>query len=445
MTPNRRILWGLLVALVLGLCGLVVFVVLTQVSTASIASNLEKIKASGAPTNLTELREAMSARQAEGDAAASNHSFEAALAAAKEICKRLQDSYAPSVLTNDRYNEQGLGRAREAFAAHPDLVAAVEEWVAGPLPATTPPSDASPEQFLQSVVSLTQSRITVARALHFRGLMALEDEDWGEMARVIQALLGFARRCEATPGAIAMQNALFVEGQGLELLHLLLREGAYSEANPIVEALAQSPPLTDRLTDMIREERAFGLALTERYPDKDSYWKRYAYNRFRLNYLKYFERLESGLKTGLYGDVTNVRIENYVSPDADAAKMTAPSLRSAIAEAYRVEALRRLLLIANRILEHSHATGAVPQNLRDADVPAAWKRDPFDGQELRLAQTTKGWIVYSVGENLHNDGGETGGISDDIAVGPFPLPSDTERALPAAPPTTEDPKTGKPG
>lgn len=445
MTSNRRILWGLLGALVLGLCGLVVFAVLTQVSTASIASNLERIKASGAPTNLEELREAMSAREAEGDAAESNQSFEAALAAAKEICKRLQDSYAPAVLTDGRYNEQGVARARQAFADHPDLVARVEEWAAGPSPALVWPSDASPEQFLQALVSVTQSRITVARALHFRGLLALEDKDWGEMARVIRALLGFARRCEATPGAIAIQNTLFVERQGLELFHLLLREGDYSEANPIAESLAQSPPLTDRLTDMIREERAFGLALTERYPDKDSYWKRYAFNRFRLNYLKYFERLESGLKTGLYGDVANVRIENYVSSDAEAAKMTAPSLRSAIAEAYRVEALRRLLLTARRILEQSQAMSAVPQNLRDADVPADWKRDPFDGQELRLAQTPKGWIVYSVGENLHNDGGEMGGISDDIAVGPFPFLGDRERAVPAALPTTEAPAAGKRG
>lgn len=444
MTSNRRILWGLLGALVFGLCGLGVFAVLTQVSTASIASNLERIKASGAPTNLKELREAMSAR-AEGNAAESNQPFEAALAAAKEICERLQDSYAPAVLTDGRYNEQGLGRARQTFAAHPDLVASVEEWLAGPSTALVWPSDASPEQFLQAVVSVTQSRITVARALHFRGLLALEDKDWGEMARVVRAFLGFARRCEATPGAIAMQNASFVGRQGLELLHLLLKEGPYSEAGPIVESLAQSPPLADRLTDMIREERAFGLALTERYPDKDSYWKRYAFNRFRLNYLKYFERLESGLKTGLYGDVANVRIENYVSPDAEAARMTAPSLRSAIAEAYRVEALQRLLLIAGRILEQSQASGAAPQNLRDADIPADWKRDPFDGQELRLAQTPKGWIVYSVGENLHNDGGEMGGISDDIAVGPFPFLGDSERAVPAALPATEDPAAGKRG
>ncbi|GAB6186707.1 hypothetical protein [Thermopirellula anaerolimosa] len=438
MASKKRTLWALFGVLVLGVCGLAVFAVLTQVSSASIAGNLAKLRESGAPTNLAELTAALSAGKAEGDAAESEKLFEAAHASAKDICKKLQDSYAPAVLTAGRYNEQGLARARQAFAAHPDFVADAEKWTTSPpSSADQPPSDASPEQFLQHIVTVTQLRITVARALQFRALLALEDKDWAELAHVIRILFQCSRRCEAMPGAIAMQTTLFVDRQGLELLHLLLREGTASAADPILQTLSQSPPLTERLLRMVRQERAFGLTLTERYPDKDSFWKRYPYNRFRLNYLKFFERLESGLKTGVYGDVANVRIENYVNPDADAAKMTAPSLRSAIAEAYRVEALRRLLLTAGRILERSRGGGAVPQSLREADIPEEWKRDPFDGQELRLAQTPSGWIVYSVGENLHNDGGEMGGISDDIAVGPFPPREESERT-PAAPPPTRE-------
>lgn len=438
MASNKRILWALLGVVVLGLCALAVFAVLTQVSTASIADNLAKIKESGAPISLAELTEATSAGPGTGAAAETDKLFEVALAAAKDICKKLQDSYAPAVLTDGRYNEQGLARARQAFTAHPDLVADVEKWAASSPSADAPPSAASPEQFMQHIVSKTQSRITVARALHFRALMSLEEKDWAGLAQAIRVLLRFSRRCEPMPGAIALQTSLFAERLGLELLHVLMREGPLAEAKPILQALAQSPPLTDRLLAMIRQERAFGLALTERYPDKDSFWKRYAYNRFRLSYLKYFERLESGVKTGVYGDVANVRIESYVSPEADAAKMTAPSLRSAIAEAYRLEALRRLLLTASRVLEQAQANGVLPQSLRETEAPAEWKRDPFDGQELRLAQTEKGWIVYSVGENLHNDGGEKGGISDDIAVGPFAATEATDRSAAVAPPSTEN-------
>ena len=442
---TKRILWALLGVLVLGMCGFAVFAVLTQVSTASIADNLAKIKDSGAPTSLAELMEASSAGRAEADAAETEKLFQAALAAAKDVCKKLQNAYAPAVLTNGRYNEEGLARAREAFAAHPDFVADVEKWAASPPSADVPPPAASPEQFLQHVVSLTQSRLTIARALHFRALMALQDEDWRELAGVIETMLRLSRRCEPMPGAVAVQTALHIERQALELLHVLLREGPLAEANPILQALSRSPPLTDRLLAMVRQERAFGLALAERYAGKDSYWKRYAYNRFRLNYLKYFERLESGLKTGLYGDVADVRIENYVSPETDAAKMTAPSLRSAVAEAYHVEALRRLLLTAGRILEQSQASGVLPQSLREAEVPAEWKRDPFDGQELRLARREQGWIVYSVGRNLHNDGGENGGISDDIAVGPFAPPEKTDQADSSGPPSTEHESAGKRG
>ncbi len=437
MASNKRILWALLGVVVLGLCASAVYAVLTQVSTASIADNLSKIQESGAPISLAELTEAPSAGPGTEDAVEANKAFEAALAAAKDICKRLQDSYAPAVLTDGRYNEQGLARARQTLAGHPDFLADVEKWAASAPSADAPPSAESLEQFMQHIASVTQSRMTVARALHFRALLALEEQDWAELAHVIQVLLRFSRRCEPLPGAMASQSSLSADKQALELLHVFLREGPLAEAKAVLQTLSQSPPLTERLLAVIRQERAFGLAWTERYPDKDSYWKRYAYNRFRLNYLKYFERLESGLKTGVYGDVAEVRMESYISPETDAARMTAPSLKVAIADAYRVEALRRLLLTAGRILEQAQENGVLPQSLREVEVPADWKRDPFDGQELRLAQTEKGWIVYSVGANMHNDGGEKGGISDDIAVGPFAPPDKTAPKAAGAPSSTE--------
>jgi len=198
---------------VLGLCASAVFAVLTQVSTASIANNLAKIKESGAPISLAELTEATTAGPGTEDAAEANQAFEAALAAAKDICKTLQDSYAPAVLTDGRYNEQGLARARQTFTGHPDFVADVEKWAASSPSADAPPPAESLEQFMQHIVSVTQSRTTVARALHFRALLALEEKDWPVLAHVIQILLRFSRRCEGLPGAMASQTSLFAENR----------------------------------------------------------------------------------------------------------------------------------------------------------------------------------------------------------------------------------------
>ncbi|GEM_PF-5611464 len=421
VAQKKRTLWAILVAIVVGLCVLAVFVVLTRVSSAAVADKLAKIKEAGAPTNLAEVIQELAAAEHQGDAEESRRLFQAALADAKEICKPLQDSYAPPVLTDGRYNEQGLKRARHAFAAHPDLVATVEKWTASPPAGELPPATATPEQFMQQAVAATQMQSKIARALHFRALLVIEDKDWAELQHIIQVMLQFARRCEPKSGAIALQTEMFTERQTLELVPVLLREAGLAEARPILDALAKASPLRDRMMEMVRRERACGLTLTERYPDKEKYWKQYAYNRFRLNYLKYFERLESGLQSGTYGDVASVRIDEYVSPREDAAKMTAPSLHSALAEAYRVEALRRLILVAGRLMEQLSATGTFPTSLREVDMPADWRRDPFDGQELRLVRQQEGWKVYSVGANLHNDGGESQGISDDIAVGPFPV------------------------
>ena len=44
-------------------------------------------------------------------------------------------------------------------------------------------------------------------------------------------------------------------------------------------------------------------------------------------------------------------------------------------------------------------------------------RDPFTGKPLRLRKTADGWLVYSVGENLRDDGGHLGRYPD-VGVGP---------------------------
>ena len=57
-------------------------------------------------------------------------------------------------------------------------------------------------------------------------------------------------------------------------------------------------------------------------------------------------------------------------------------------------------------------------NLRDLGLPAEATIDPFNSQPLHVKKLPKGWMVYSVGINLVNDGGILDGVTD-LGAGPI--------------------------
>ncbi len=66
-----------------------------------------------------------------------------------------------------------------------------------------------------------------------------------------------------------------------------------------------------------------------------------------------------------------------------------------------------------------------PVDLSDLKLPAEAIIDPYTGRPLLTKSTDDGWIVYSVGENGADDGGQVRLDSDtyeslDIGVGPPP-------------------------
>jgi hypothetical protein len=70
----------------------------------------------------------------------------------------------------------------------------------------------------------------------------------------------------------------------------------------------------------------------------------------------------------------------------------------------RLRAVRRCILAAVAVLEHRNARGAWPETLAAAGVDLL---DPFDGKPLRFKAVGGGFRVWSVGDDLKDDGGLT--------------------------------------
>jgi len=105
-------------------------------------------------------------------------------------------------------------------------------------------------------------------------------------------------------------------------------------------------------------------------------------------------------------------------------KMLLPALSKARLAFVRTKAIKAVLTAELALEIYRDNSRSYPQNLDEVkrifpDIPL----DPFTNEPLKYRRTDKGYVVYSVGENLTDDGGEgdIGGRQNDV-VGRFPLP-----------------------
>ncbi|MBI3838191.1 MAG: hypothetical protein HY288_09705 [Planctomycetia bacterium] len=82
------------------------------------------------------------------------------------------------------------------------------------------------------------------------------------------------------------------------------------------------------------------------------------------------------------------------------------------------EARIRCLRILNAIQRHG-PIGVGALHLADLGLPAEATIDPFNGEALNVKKTDDGWLVYSVGKNLKDDGGKLDESMTDVGLGPY--------------------------
>jgi hypothetical protein len=104
-----------------------------------------------------------------------------------------------------------------------------------------------------------------------------------------------------------------------------------------------------------------------------------------------------------FGNVSQVPRQHYYILSA----MMLPSLSNAVIHEVESSASLRLSTAALAIERFRLEHGQLPKNLNEL-VPQflpAVPTDPFDGQPLRYHHLDKGYVVYSVGADGHDDGG----------------------------------------
>ena len=69
-------------------------------------------------------------------------------------------------------------------------------------------------------------------------------------------------------------------------------------------------------------------------------------------------------------------------------------------------ALNRCLRVLNALEEYRQANGKETESIEQLKLPKEATIDPWSGKPLLLKKTDAGWVVYSVGKNGVDDGGD---------------------------------------
>jgi hypothetical protein len=79
----------------------------------------------------------------------------------------------------------------------------------------------------------------------------------------------------------------------------------------------------------------------------------------------------------------------------------------------------RAMRVLNALQAHTPTGSNKTPNLSELGLPPEAVVDPFTGESLHVKRMPQGWLVYSVGPNMEDDGGKLDDpVQGDVGVGP---------------------------
>ncbi len=331
-----------------------------------------------------------------------------------------------SVRTNDDpMSLEDLQTIERTLSAYPDVLALVER--AGGCSDSYKDEDygVAFTTFLNSVLEHLQYDRSVSRYLRDRCLVLTAKGERDEALRASILTLQLARHLDREPSIVAYLVATVVRDIGLETANRVLRSGPVADS--VRDALGTELDLHD-LTESYRHalitERAIGLTSFNEL-NLGRYWpSRGFWNNAVIYYLDVMDS-QLALASQPYHQVLQAgapEVSRPVSPWTILTDLVLPSIEATRQATERTWATIRCLRMVEAVTRLQQQ-GVEVTTLADLKLPEKDKTDPFTGQPLLMKKLPEGWVIYSVGHDLKDDGGKLDGQTD-FGLGPVtPLPA----------------------
>jgi hypothetical protein len=314
----------------------------------------------------------------------------------------------------ERPTEEQIAAMRTILDKYADLEKMILAAAAMPQFASTADFSVGFNNYLEDNLSHIRIR-TIARYIHWRVQVLIAEGQREEAIDLGLKLLRLSELNEAEPVMVNFLVTAAVRNIALQSMFEALSAGPVSEETHqrIDEALRKVAEGRPNLDYVLRTERAASISASieqawEMMPSAVSWVVGWPIKRHFIGAVESYEPLFEVAKLPWYelkpmfaeGGQLTARSEGGVL-----AELLMPSLQASFKSASRDVAMIRALRVYNALLMAEQA-GQEPQGLTDLDLSSDDTVDPFTGEPLIVKRTDRGWVVYSVGQNEVDDGGE---------------------------------------
>ncbi len=285
----------------------------------------------------------------------------------------------------------------------------------------------------------------LARLFAARAMLQSDQGKPNEVLKSVEVIARIGRQMGQTPAVIAMLVQIAIQSIADRVLqevvlshavdHAELRqaqatEGAFGPAPDLEHGFRGEPVMGMVVVSDVRRNPSSLptiAPLAEATADSDMF-RTAMCDAWEARMLEYWSKVFSVLRTHrgeyllLYRELKSLcdaEQANEGKPTYELSAILNPVLTQAELKVITAEAQRRLRRVMLQLLEYRLRSGSFPASLQALSPPAP--PDPFTDGPLRYRKTPRGFVLYSVGENFRDDGGNgkrppKGGSPPDIVV-----------------------------
>lgn len=317
-----------------------------------------------------------------------------------------------------RLNQRGIQLVEAALAAYPEAISLVQQAAEAPDYAPDHDYTLPSQAFLERYVQKVQQARAVARLLQYRADLLLARHEREESMRNGLTLLRLDRHYQREPFVVAYLVSIAVQSMAVMQITRGLEDGpASSELHDQIDAeVSKNLKLESQTFVMtLKTERAYGIDSFRSFRGLGLPW------RFKRDECDYLKRMAAEIEIGTAPRYQVEAALAQLSADTQGAgpltKLMLPALEAAREAHLRSRARLQCLSVLNALTRRERDQIANAPSIDDLNLSDDIKVDPYNGQTLKIKRVEAGWLVYSVGPNLKDDGGKIE-KSEDVGIGP---------------------------
>ncbi len=419
------ILFGGLIA-----AGLIYYAVSNWRASVRLENTIARLRAAGDPVALADLARPpippeenafTYLKRAETDIKAIDNEVSAAETAEFDAQRQREKEAGlatPETANDDAYFSPAVRAAmRAALEAYPKTVPLILRASQCPDFDAQVDVNTSPGIYVGDMLDHISLIRAAVRVLNSQALVELADGRADDALQSALAILRLSRLYDHEPTIVVSLVSIACFNVGARIANDALRLGPLSDASQkaLDDELAQQSSI-EAAKHTLKTERAFMLEHFRDFLGHGVGWLPSMKNDACTS-VELIDALIESLPLGTASSVTNPKIREILARSGTLTTLIEPAVQAYLYAVRRDLATLRALRILAALSRSKFSPDAALPKLDELGLPSSDLIDPFNGEPMRLKKLPEGWMIYSVGSDLKDDGGDVAEVKD-VGLGP---------------------------